>query len=293
MTKKELNNKNEMYWQNDTFWLESKFFKRNQAKMKEEINKQPKVIMLLVDALREDFVEFDPYQSSNKINQESIKAIHKNKNFLDTSKSVYQGKKLKLLNKLAIEQPKNAILMPMEAELPTVTTVRIKAIMTGALSSFFESKDEYAGDKIPEDNVLHQAKTFKQYVNNGKRVVFTGDHIWMGLFGAYMDKERHYSSHNIRDLDTVDQSVSLDFDEIFAKQDSDPDFKYDLLVAHILGIDHAGHSFHANHTEIERKVVETEEILEKVISQLDNDTVLILYGDHGMTNDGNHGGGSQ
>lgn len=59
--------------------------------------------MLLVDALREDFVEFDPYQSSNKINQESIKAIHKNKNFLDTSKSVYQGKKLKLLNKLAIE----------------------------------------------------------------------------------------------------------------------------------------------------------------------------------------------
>lgn len=39
MTKKELNNKNEMYWQNDTFWLESKFFKRNQAKMKEEINK--------------------------------------------------------------------------------------------------------------------------------------------------------------------------------------------------------------------------------------------------------------
>lgn len=25
---------------------------------------------------------------------------------------------------------------------------------------------------------------------------------------------------------------------------------------------------------------------------MDDDTVLLLYGDHGMTNDGNHGGGS-
>jgi phosphatidylinositol glycan class O len=25
---------------------------------------------------------------------------------------------------------------------------------------------------------------------------------------------------------------------------------------------------------------------------MDNETVLLLYGDHGMTNDGNHGGGS-
>ena len=67
---------------------------------------------------------------------------------------------------------------------------------------------------------------------------------------------------------------------------------FDLLVCHLLGIDHAGHTFHANHTEIERKVIETEEILSDVISAMDNDTILLLYGDHGMTNDGNHGGGT-
>ena len=54
-----------------------------------------------------------------------------------------------------VEEPYNAILLPMEADMPTVTTVRIKALMTGALSSFFETKEDFSKDIIPEDNVLH------------------------------------------------------------------------------------------------------------------------------------------
>jgi hypothetical protein len=37
------------------------------------------------------------------------------------------------------EQPENAILLPMESEMPTVTTVRIKSIMTGAMSSLIDT----------------------------------------------------------------------------------------------------------------------------------------------------------
>jgi len=108
--------------------------------LKQQTGNQPKVVMLMVDALREDFVEFDPMLSSTKITVESAKLIHKQKTFLDTSRSAYSGKRMKILNKLASEQPENAILVPMEADLPTVTTIRIKSIMTGALSSFFETK---------------------------------------------------------------------------------------------------------------------------------------------------------
>ena len=61
-------------------------------------------------------------------------------------------------------------------------------------------------------------------------------------------------------------------------------------MCHFLGIDHAGHTFNANHSEIERKVIETEKYIEDVIKHMDNDTILLIYGDHGMTNDGNHGG---
>jgi predicted AlkP superfamily pyrophosphatase or phosphodiesterase len=43
----------------------------------------------------------------------------------------------------------------MEAEMPTVTTVRIRTLMTGALSTFFEIKEDFASETIPEDNILH------------------------------------------------------------------------------------------------------------------------------------------
>ena len=64
------------------------------------------------------------------------------------------------------------------------------------------------------------------------------------------------------------------------------------LFSVFLGIDHAGHTFYANHSEIERKVLESEQNIREIIDAMDNNTVLVLYGDHGMTNDGNHGGGS-
>jgi phosphatidylinositol glycan class O len=181
---------------------------------------------------------------------------------------------------LMLDEPENAILMPMESEMPTVTTVRIKAIMTGALSTFFETKEDFAHDQIPEDSVLHQAKLA------GKKVRFSGDHIWLDMFGSYFDSEKHYNSFNVRDLDTNDINVRRDVLELLKEND------FDLLVCHFIGIDHAGHTFYANHTEIERKVKETQEIIEEIIQALDDDTVLLLYGDHGMTNDGNHGGGT-
>ena len=149
--------------------------------------------------------------------------------------------------------------MPLESELPTVTTVKIKTIMTGGMSSFFETREDFAHDLVPEDSVLYQAKHAHLDENGnqieGKRelkVLFRGDHIWMDMFGAYFDDEKHYPSYNVRDLDTSDKNVHADLMKIFEEKQ-----EFDLLVAHLLGIDHAGHTFHANHTEIERKVKET------------------------------------
>ena len=186
-----------------------------------------------------------------------------------------------------VDEPENAILLPMESEMPTVTTVRIKAIMTGGLSSFFETKEDFAHDEIPEDSVLYQAK------NDSRRIVFTGDHIWLDMFGNLFDSEKHYPSFNVRDLDTNDVNVHKDVLEILENEKKSDNRTFDLLVCHFIGIDHAGHTFYANHSEIERKVKDTQEILWDVVNAMDDDTVLLLYGDHGMTNDGNHGGGTQ
>lgn len=66
-----------------------------------------------------------------------------------------------------------------------------------------------------------------------------------------------------------------------------------MLIGHIIGVDHAGHTFSASHSEIERKLNDSETIVREVIENMDNDTVLIVCGDHGMTDDGNHGGASK
>lgn len=61
---------------------------------------------------------------------------------------------------------------------------------------------------------------------------------------------------------------------------------WDLLVAHYLGVDHAGHRYGPNHPEMTRKLTETNDRLEKIIDLLPPDVLLYVVGDHGMTETG-------
>ena len=128
-----------------------------------------KVIMLLVDALREDFVEFDTNDNL----------------YLDQEASyAYKGKKLTYFKELKEKQPDNVILQPLASESPTVTVVRIKGMLSGGLTTFFDTSEEFFSGEVQEDNILWQLK-HKQY-NRGaepSKIAFYGDYIWDPLFG--------------------------------------------------------------------------------------------------------------
>lgn len=99
-----------------------------------------KVILILADALREDFVEFDT----------------NTKTYLDPNKNgAYSGKKINIFKNAATLHPDNAILLPFRSEMPTVTSVRIKGMLSGGLSTFFETSSEFGASEVTEDNVLH------------------------------------------------------------------------------------------------------------------------------------------
>jgi GPI ethanolamine phosphate transferase 3 subunit O len=68
---------------------------------------------------------------------------------------------------------------------------------------------------------------------------------------------------------------------------------FTLLIGHVIGVDHAGHTYSSSHSEIERKLRDTEKLIKDIIEEMDEDTVIMVFGDHGMTDDGNHGGASQ
>lgn len=61
---------------------------------------------------------------------------------------------------------------------------------------------------------------------------------------------------------------------------------WDLLIAHYLGVDHAGHRYGPNHPEMTRKLDETNARLEKIINLIPDDVLLYVVGDHGMTENG-------
>ena len=70
-------------------------------------------------------------------------------------------------------------------------------------------------------------------------------------------------------------------------------FKYHLLKCSITGVDHAGHKFGPDHPEMSRKLAEMNTVIGEVIRGLPPDTVLFVFGDHGMTSQGDHGGDSE
>ena len=99
-----------------------------------------KVILLLADALREDFVEFDTNTFT----------------YLDPNRhGAYKGKKISLFKDAKKMHPDNALLFPFKSEMPTVTTVRIKGMLSGGLSTFFETSSEFGTSEVTEDNILY------------------------------------------------------------------------------------------------------------------------------------------
>jgi len=66
-----------------------------------------------------------------------------------------------------------------------------------------------------------------------------------------------------------------------------------LMIAHIIGIDSAGHTRGLFHKELERKIQDTNRFINSIIDKMDRDTTLVIFGDHGMTNSGDHGGGAE
>lgn len=171
----------------------------------------------------------------------------------------------------------------MQSALPTVTSVRIKSVMTGSISTFYDTINEVVSSEVTEDNLLQQLKR----ADRNERVLFFGDDIWDPMFGSYFDESRTHYTGDTTDLDSSDASVAID---LMRTLQNHSNFK--LLLAHVIGIDSAGHTFDSQDAAIEKKIKDVESVIKHTIDVMDQDTTLIVFGDHGMTSDGNHGGDS-
>ncbi|VDM34093.1 unnamed protein product [Hydatigera taeniaeformis] len=175
---------------------------------------------------------------------------------------------------------KNHFLAHFIADPPTTTMQRLKALLTGSMPTFMDAGSNFGGSELREDNIL------KQWALNGKKICFVGDQVWVELVPNWFLESHPLPAFNIKDLDTVDNAVK----EYFLREIGRD--KCDVLIGHMLGIDHCGHTFGRSHPEMDRKLAELDDFLGHLLPLLRPSDLLIAFGDHGMTATGDHGGDS-
>jgi phosphatidylinositol glycan class O len=180
----------------------------------------------------------------------------------------------------------DAVLLQFTADPPTVTMQRIKGLTTGSLPTFAEISGNMGGAYVEEDSWIDFLW------HRGSRLGFVGDDTWIDLFPSQWKEAHPFPSFNTRDLDTVDNGC-LEYLPALLKDLHDD--RLDVVVAHFLGVDHVGHTY-GPHTEfMDKKLHQMDEVLDATLNQLESSQECILtlvFGDHGMTEGGNHGGGS-
>lgn len=68
---------------------------------------------------------------------------------------------------------------------------------------------------------------------------------------------------------------------------------WDVMILHYLGLDHVGHiEGPFAPLNIRRKLSEMDDVVRKVYSKLTPDDLMLVLSDHGMANEGGHGGSS-
>ncbi|XP_058550999.1 GPI ethanolamine phosphate transferase 3 isoform X2 [Neofelis nebulosa] len=223
-----------------------------------------RLVLVLIDALRFDFAQ---PQRSHGPGEPPVSLP-----FLG---------KLDYLQRILEIQPHHARLYQSKADPPTTTMQRLKALTTGSLPTFIDAGSNFASYAIVEDNLI------KQLASAGRRVVFMGDDTWKDLFPGVFSQAFFFPSFNVRDLHTVDNGI---LEHLYPTMDSS---EWDMLIAHFLGVDHCGHKHGPHHPEMAKKLSQMDQVIQGLVDRLENDTLLVVIGDHGMTMTGDHGGDSE
>lgn len=238
-----------------------------------------KAIIVIIDALRSDFIHAVPTDSE----------------LYDE----YYHNQLSLPAELSSSDPMHSMLFELYSDPPTTTMQRLKGLTTGSLPTFIDAGSNFASTEILEDNLISQWKA------SGKQVGVLGDDTWLGLYPLSPETESNQSatekywkrelvhgfdSFNVEDLHTVDEGVIANFFPILANDNKTTANEWDVFILHFLGVDHVGHRVGPSSSVMSRKLQQMNEFLKDTVERMDDDTLLVVLGDHGMDSKGDHGG---
>ncbi|SNX85955.1 related to GPI13 - protein involved in glycosylphosphatidylinositol biosynthesis [Melanopsichium pennsylvanicum] len=265
-----------------------------------------KAVVLVIDALRYDFIAPAPAAHADADAPSSVRGDG------GWTPNPYYHNILSLPAQLTTQdtcRASSSFLAHFMADPPTTTLQRLKGLTTGTLPTFIEAGANFGSagtgvGVVREDNWLSQFKASildRQNVDDASGsatvgFVFAGDDTWATVLPGLFDQKTTwtYDSFNVEDLDTVDRGVEqklLPFlqhnhpERVVGVHD-----EWRLLVGHTLGVDHVGHRFGPAHPKMKTKLQEMQTLVSNITESLDEETLFVLMGDHGMDERGDHGG---
>ena len=206
------------------------------------------------------------------------------------------------IRRLLASRPAHARLYRAAADAPTVTMQRVKALATGGLPTFMDIGASFGSGRVGEDSWLAQAAAS----GGGGGLHLIGDDTWEALFPHVWTRApsgaplRHapFSTFDTQDLDSGDARVAAELLPALAalaRNDSGGGAPWRVLLAHAPGVDHVGHTHGAHHAAMARKLGEADALVAgaaAALARAPGRSLLVVAGDHGMTEGGNHGGAS-
>ncbi|CAG2171590.1 unnamed protein product, partial [Oppiella nova] len=225
-----------------------------------------KMVLVVIDALRHDFIPS-----------------------IDDKRSVQKGRNSGAKHRMPFTETimqTNGVGLVSISATPTVTMPRIKAMISGTLPSFMDFILNLSAYRFNGENLVENA--FKA----NKRVVFFGDETWIQLLPQHLfAKYNGTSSFFATDYTEVDTNVTYCVDRELKRLK-----EWDVMIMHYLGVDHIGHSHGGYHSRLmPKKLLEMDSVIKSIYTSVSAPDVsepylVVITGDHGMTDIGNHGG---
>ncbi|KAK6104495.1 Type I phosphodiesterase / nucleotide pyrophosphatase family protein [Brugia pahangi] len=163
------------------------------------------------------------------------------------------------------------------------------AVTAGVIPSFADVVMNFASTSITSDNIIDRLN------DKGYRCTFCGDETWLRLFPNRFDNHSAgVTSFYVNDFKEVDDNVTFCMRSRLENSAADT---WDVMILHYLGLDHIGHSLGGTHSELNNKLIEMDSVIKEIYEKLQKvygtNFSIIVFGDHGMTEGGSHGGSSE
>ncbi|MCJ1240265.1 major facilitator super transporter protein [Varicellaria rhodocarpa] len=175
------------------------------------------------------------------------------------------------------------------ATSPTITMPRVKAMTTGSIPSFLDVILNFAESDTSSTLAYQDTWLSQLRAKPGGNLVMYGDDTWLKLFPGMFLRAEGTTSFFVSDFTEVDANVTKHVPYELNQTD------WNGMILHYLGLDHIGHKSGPRSTHMIPKQMEMDDVIKQIYEALESmdhlkSTLLVLCGDHGMNDAGNHGG---